>query len=202
MPNYTQETLQIFYNQQIKQYGPSTDALVWHSEDTQRIRYDILCSDLPTTCQTIVDIGCGCGDLYHYLKSHHPPYQYKGMDISANMIVAAQQAYPNGDFTCLDLDTFSIHNRFDVVMASGIFNLRLTNHLDTLLYYIKIMLSMASQQVRFNVLTSKKTSELSGNQFVSINPLFLKKHLLQFCQNIRIIDNYLPNDVTFILNKF
>ncbi len=197
---FNEESLIQHYNKQIAKHGPSIDALQWYSHFTQHTRYEILCHNLPEQIKSICDVGCGCGDLYHYIKLHNLPLSYTGIDISAKMIVAAQKAYPKGIFKCLPINTLSINNRFDCTMASGVFNLKMEDHLNYVLSMIKNMIRISKYQVRFNLLSHKAKKWSKSDTFVYIDPAILQNKLKQDVKKISILDTYLPNDATLILD--
>jgi len=197
LANFTTESLAEYFNQRVTKFGPSTDALQWNSTYSQDTRYHVLMNDLPAQVKFICDLGCGCGDLYHYIKKYNLDYDYVGLDISANMIVAAQQAYPAGDFRCLSFDQCVSVDKFDVVIASGVFNLKCDNHEQYVLDTIETMLAKARYQVRFNMLSDKTVRRVSDNKFVYVNVEQMQQQLNTICE-CQVVEGYLPNDVMFI----
>jgi ubiquinone/menaquinone biosynthesis C-methylase UbiE len=70
-------------------------------------------------CQSILEIGCGNGDLLNALK----PTMGVGVDLSTNMIAKAQTRYPNLQFVCADAQTFDLGEiNFDVIILSDLLN--------------------------------------------------------------------------------
>lgn len=80
-----------FYKASLKRYGLTCKALHWNSEESQAIRFKVLLSlvreDI-SACR-IVDVGCGFGDLYLYMKEK--PLQYTGIDVMEEMVEQAVQ---------------------------------------------------------------------------------------------------------------
>ncbi|RAP27133.1 hypothetical protein DID74_00940 [Candidatus Marinamargulisbacteria bacterium SCGC AG-333-B06] len=201
MPNYTEDSLANYYNQNISKYGNSRKALMWNSHHSQTIRYEKLCDQLDQQHCSICDVGCGCGDLFHYIKYHKLPLDYTGIDISANMIVAAQTAYPTGLFRCLSLDNIIINHSFDCIVASGIFNLRMLDHDNTVFNIIQSMIHGATTHIRFNVLTNDYQHASASQGFVYTDVDALYNRLRPLVSHIHLIRDYLPHDVTFYLEK-
>tara|TARA_B100000427_G_scaffold275521_1_gene244083 strand:+ start:350 stop:955 length:606 start_codon:yes stop_codon:yes gene_type:complete len=201
LPNHTLDSLADYYNKTISKYGNSRKALMWNSHFSQTVRYEILCDQLNQQEYSICDVGCGCGDLFHYIKYHQLPFDYTGIDISANMIVAAQTAYPAGIFRCLSLDEIVINHSFDCIMASGIFNLRMKDHDNTIFNIIKTMIRCANDQVRFNILTDTYKQSLATSDFVYTNIDVLYNRLKPLVRRITLVRDYLPHDITFYLEK-
>lgn len=57
-----------FYISGIIDHGLTPQGLRWHSAHSQEIRFEQLFSLLPAGSFSIVDAGCGFGDLYHYIS--------------------------------------------------------------------------------------------------------------------------------------
>ena len=196
--NVTEE-LAKHYNKLLTRFGPTYSAMQWYSSATQYKRYHVLLQNISPSISSICDIGCGSGDLFHFIKHQKLNLHYTGIDISANMIVAAQRAYPSGTFRCLELRDILPNHTFDLVIASGIFNNQSPNHLNQLINTVKDMITLAKYEVRFNVLshrTVKKETTLIYTNPDDVIPL-LRPH----ANSIEIIDGYLPNDVSFVIQK-
>lgn len=79
----------------------------------------------PLPREKVLDIGCGPGDILHYL----PGVDYLGFDINPQYIRAAQQRFAGrGRFFCGDVGLATIEQEaatFDLVLATGVLH-----HLD------------------------------------------------------------------------
>ncbi|WP_345993043.1 class I SAM-dependent methyltransferase [Sulfurimonas sp. HSL-1716] len=79
-----------FYKASLEKHGFTCRALHWNSERNQEIRFKILLSLLKediTACR-IVDVGCGFGDMYGYMKQK--PLRYTGIDVMDEMVKEAK----------------------------------------------------------------------------------------------------------------
>lgn len=197
--DFTYESLIQHYNNQIKTYGPGVDALQWYSEFTQKERYKIICNYIDEKKPKVLDVGCGCGDLFDYITMKKLDFNYTGIDISAQMIVAAQKAYPSGTFKCLNLNTICTNNNFDYIVASGVFNLKLKDHFNTIIKEIKTMLNYANKKVIINFLSHKVSKWSKSDIFVYTNPQTIINEIKNY--EFKLVDKYLPNDVTLIISK-
>jgi SAM-dependent methyltransferase len=74
---------------------------------------------------SVLDVGCGFGDLLPYLKEKGFAGAYTGVDFVPELIEVGRQAYPDARLEVADFSTFKPHESFDLVLASGIFNARL-----------------------------------------------------------------------------
>jgi SAM-dependent methyltransferase len=104
---------------------------------------------------SIVDVGCGVGDLLGFLRtSGWRTARYDGFDIVPEMIDAARrkQRGHGGRFQVRDVLTEGFPRRYDYVVASGIFNLRVVRHDRFLRRMVEAMYGACLRGVAFNVL--------------------------------------------------
>lgn len=67
---------------------------------------------------SVLDIGCGCGHLYHYLTEHAcmPSHGYAGIDSAADAVRRAASRFPEAGFGQRDYCCESVGSRFDCVI--------------------------------------------------------------------------------------
>jgi SAM-dependent methyltransferase len=75
--------------------------------------------------ESLVDLGCGNGQLLREVAGHHPRITLMGLDLSASQIEANRHAHPGIAWTVADLSNplppgTGIKGRFDVVVAAEI----------------------------------------------------------------------------------
>ena len=168
--SYSIEELTRYFNHRITQFGPTIEGLQWQSRDSQETRYNVIKHHLPNQKSSLLDVGCGCGDFFHYLKKHQLPFHYTGIDVSANMIISAQESYPSGIFKCLSLEEISINHSFDYVVASGTFNIRMYDYQNYLINQLKIMINITKKLMIINFLSHKVAHRSQSKQFIYHNP--------------------------------
>lgn len=71
----------------------------------------------PQKNERILDVGCGTGDLAHEISTHGAHVQ--GIDASQDMIIAAQQKYPDITFYTMDATTLHLTNQFEAVFSNA-----------------------------------------------------------------------------------
>ncbi|WP_051533362.1 methyltransferase domain-containing protein [Anaerovibrio sp. RM50] len=135
MDDKDREKLVSDYRERYHEYGYSPKTLGW-DKGKQDIRFEVLTSQWDIKGKKILDIGCGFGDLNCFLKKKGiDDYEYVGIDMVEELILEARKrnsqngkatiSYICGDF--LDID---IPQKFDYVIASGIFNRKFIGNLD------------------------------------------------------------------------
>lgn len=64
--------------------------------------YDEFC-DLVADNARILEIGCGPGNIAHYLLKHNPHFQLKGLDVAEKMVELARKNNPSAVFEVMDI---------------------------------------------------------------------------------------------------
>ena len=75
-----------------------------------------LCRSLIPPQASVLEIGCGTGDLLHALQ----PRRGMGIDLSPRMVEIAQRKYPELEFAAGDAEALEIEERFDYVLLSDL----------------------------------------------------------------------------------
>jgi len=80
-----------FYHASITEYGLNARGVHWHSSQAQEIRFKQLLALLPADTRSVVDAGCGFGDLYWYMSDNQrTSIEYIGLDALEVMVSEAQ----------------------------------------------------------------------------------------------------------------
>ena len=74
---------------------------------------------------SVLDVGCGTGVLYNYMKEHAGDFNYTGIDLVGDMIDHARKKYPGVVFHVNSLEGLP-ESSFDYIVSSGIYNVRQT----------------------------------------------------------------------------
>lgn len=71
--------------------------------------------------ESILDIGCGEGVLYDYLKrSLTVPFGYQGIDISENAVAKGLQKFPGISLKAMDYDFERLDGRFKLIILNEV----------------------------------------------------------------------------------
>ena len=119
------ERVNQYYNDGLKKYGYDINALASGTEERRRIRFQVLCEVGLTPGCSVLDLGCGFGDFYGYLRGRGISVQYVGYDINPNLIAVAKQIYPDAEFYVKDIQIDSF-DQFDYIVSTSAFNHPLT----------------------------------------------------------------------------
>lgn len=80
--------------------------------------YDLICNAVIKNKATILEIGCGPGNITRYLLSKRPDFNIFGIDISPNMIELAKINNPKTNFAVMDSRNISeIETKYDAIVC-------------------------------------------------------------------------------------
>lgn len=116
---------------------------------------------------SILDVGCGTGDFYNYLKQRGIK-DYLGIDIYHMSVEYAQMKYPEGKFATSDFLTFDLRPlAFDYVFCSGALAAVLaTDNYQMMEAFIAKMWPLAKIGVAFNFLTRENVLDRDRELFL------------------------------------
>jgi SAM-dependent methyltransferase len=155
-----QEQIAEYYGRAFAAHGDTPRGMDWNSEEAQTLRFEKLLQHLPLEGARLLDVGCGTGELYALLRRRGAPIaQYVGIDLVQPMIQTASGKFA-GDvraaFRHGGLDSLG-SERFDIVVASGIFNVKQDAAAEAWETYvfdtIRAMYARADRAIAFNLLT-------------------------------------------------
>ena len=190
------------YEHRITPDRDNHDVLDWASAESQTERFRVLADNVDLAGKSLLDVGCGLGDLLGYLRERGLDTDYTGVDLVAKMVAAAAKLHPTGHFKRADVfaDSTFDPGAFDVVFCSGIFNLNLGNNHDFLSAALPKLVELSREYVVINLLHSRAAFG-AQDEYFHFAPGDVLKILRPLPCSVRIVDDYLPNDFTVICRK-
>lgn len=117
------DALAAHYAKLVRKHGDSAEGAQYIDRSTQEKRFDVLCGVGDVRHATILDFGCGTGQLLAYLKRERAfAGAYTGYDLSEDALAVARARFPEARFECRDILSDPPADAFDYVFVSGVFN--------------------------------------------------------------------------------
>ncbi len=182
-----------FYTAAIKKHGETPKGVHWNSKHSQEKRFEVLTSFIKDEDFSLVDAGCGFGDLYFYMQKKNIHCQrYIGLDLSPSMVKIAQEKTLCEVFEkdiCRDLLPEA-----DYYLCSGAMNI--LSRFDTFLF-IRNCYASSKKGFVFNLLMGEDDS-LVYNHFY---PQELQNLFDDLGAKVSVTKGYLAHDFTVFLKK-
>ena len=156
------KTIIAHYERCLQEHGTGPRAVDWKDEHGATTRYDVMLDLLRTETEpvTLLDFGCGLGDLKHHIDARGLDHvHYVGLDVSPAYAEAARAALPGTTIHCMDvLQDDSALPDYDYIVMNGIFTRRQDlGHADMLAYLERLgsaVFAHARRGLAFNVMSA------------------------------------------------
>lgn len=165
-------------------------AVGWGSRASQTLRFDNLFRGQKLKSTSILDVGCGLGDLVGYLKLQaSEDFTYVGVDVASVLLDEAKLSLQSetclfylGDIFSLDLKTA------DHVVASGTFSLRIAGAREYARQSMARMFELSRVSTALNFLSTKCDYMLDKN--LHYDPSEVLKWALDLCPRVSLHHDY------------
>lgn len=99
---------------------------------------------------SVLDVGCGQGDLYAFLDAQGFRGRYTGVDLSPELIASARERFPTARFVLGDVLESAL-DAHDYVLASGLFDYRTSDSPVRLRATLRRMFALARLGLAWNM---------------------------------------------------
>jgi trans-aconitate methyltransferase len=193
-------TIQHYHRHRIAAFGAGTRALGWRGEPSQHKRFEVIAAASDFNGATVLDVGCGLGDLKAYLDERFDGVRYLGVDQMPEFIAAASQRYahcPRTALYCTDFSTARLPLS-DVVVASGALGYRCAEP-DFHFHMIRRMWAACAGVLVFNCLDEAS---------FAAHPLLVGRNVadvMGLCRSlageVELVRGYLDDDFTVVMRR-
>ncbi|MFC1553944.1 methyltransferase domain-containing protein [candidate division KSB1 bacterium] len=190
-----------FFNSHAKRFGDHVHALGWESDHTQKMRFWVLSEIEDLNGASILDVGCGKGDLLAFFSEQDIRVEYYGVDFSKELITMAKQQYPEANFFYRDFLEDSFYPEIDYTISSGIANIRTPKNKEYIQEVISKMVSISKKGAAVNMLSSYSPETGKDPGIYYFSPEEMLKFAKKLSSDIILRHDYLPNDFTLYIYK-
>jgi len=187
-----------YYSNLLQKHGFDPRSVGWGDrKGKQSLRFEILCQIGKIHGGSLLDVGCGFGDLYGYLKYKKIQVKYLGVDINPELIEIGKKIYPKASLETRDIEQKPFQRKFEWVMASGI-----TSHGSTyphLRKVIKEMFRICSKGVAMNFVSNRVDYKTKGLFYSSPEKILAISKSLS--NRIVLRHDYMPFEFTLYIFK-
>jgi SAM-dependent methyltransferase len=175
-------------------HGPQSSlALGWRDHESQTVRFEALARMADMSDCSILDAGCGYGDLLPYLSTRYSQLHYKGIEQIPEFLEEANKRYGDVPGVVFILGNFAMMNlpQADYVLASGSLNYRSADP-DFIYRIILKLYAACGRGFAFNLLKNIAPNGL----LVTYDCDTIVSFCRTLCDEVKLISNYAEEDYT------
>ncbi len=193
--------LERYYHSQLTGHSAPEKRVGWQTPESQRIRFEALTAVGSLLGAKILDIGCGLGAFWGYLRERDIAVDYTGVDLFFDVIREAKKLYPDAKFEARRILSQPFPARsFDYSFLSGVFNVKVKDNWQYMRAVLASALRQSRKAVAFNVLNTDAGIN-EANRFTVDS-----KELVAFgrglgVSRVHLMDHYHHLDLTLFLYK-
>jgi SAM-dependent methyltransferase len=198
-----QDTIERYTSRYIE-YGYSPKSLGW-DKGKQDIRFKTLTSEYNFTNKTVLDIGCGFGDLNKELsRVYKDSYAYIGIDIVPSLISEGRIRFGDKNSVSFyegDFLSSEFAKPADFAIASGIFNHKLVdgNNYSIIEESMKKAFDLCNDGFAFDFLSDRVDYRLTHTFHSS--PELILSFAYKLSRNVVLKSNYMPFEFSIFVFK-
>ena len=190
------------YSNSYKEHGYSPKALGW-DKGRQEIRFEALLSFFECQGKSILDIGCGFGDINRVLSRKVKSYDYTGIDLVKDLIAEGRLHYPQKNIRFINADflEYPFTENFDIIVASGIFNHKFKSGENDIFVekVLKKAWSLCTYGIAFDFLSDKV--DYCYEHTHHNNPQYILGLGYTLSRNVALLNNYMPFEFCVYVGK-
>jgi SAM-dependent methyltransferase len=190
-----------FHRHRIGVFGRgSVESLGWRDARSQQQRFEVIASACDINGASVLDVGCGQGDLKGFLDERFSGFSYLGLEHVSAFVEQACAAWahcPDTTFVQCDFSAVQLPV-VDCVIASGALGYRCADP-DFHLAMIRRMYAAARRTLVFNLLDADVFPD---------HPLLVgrdRAEVVALCRSlspaVEVIDGYLDDDFTICVRR-
>lgn len=162
------------YADRFKTLGRQVKAVGWSSEDSQRLRFEVLCRNLNLKGKRILDVGCGLGDFVSFLNERTSgDFQYIGIDIVPDFIEQAKRDYVGKNINFVVGDIYkAVFPPVDIAILSGALSFHVEDNQKLLHHTLAKMFEAVTESTALNFLSTYVDYQLDKNHHYNPGEVF------------------------------
>lgn len=200
------EQVRSFYGARFAEHGATAKGVDWKDEASHNLRHRQFLRLLEDHPQAFVlDLGCGFGDFFRFLRQNGFAGRYIGYDLVPSMIEHAIRAYGQSADVQWRVGA-SPEEAADFAFASGIFNVKQTTSDTAWKAYVLSTIDVLARSSRmgfgFNVLSLSSDPERRRPDLYYADPVETLSYCLgRFGRSVALLQDYGLYEFTVLMRK-
>ncbi|MBN1168314.1 class I SAM-dependent methyltransferase [Candidatus Woesebacteria bacterium] len=194
------EEIREAYQEKFDKYGYDPRSLFWKGLGASHQRFRQMWAEIDFNDKSVLDVGCGFGEMARFLTKRYSEVKYTGVDIVPEFINVAREKYPDLRFEVGDYFYDPMNEKFDIVIASGTLNSNVENNMDFRKNAIKVMFEHTKRVLAFNMLGKHPQPENKDDSNIwYADSLEILDYCMSLTRRVAFHANYHPRDFTIFM---
>lgn len=186
------------YNDRLKKYGHSNDTLGW-TKGKHELRYYILLTQWNLENKSVLDFGCGFGDMYNYIKKLGLNLDYYGVDLNEKLILEGKRAYPGANLEVRDALENGLSRKYDYILSSGVHNYKIKDNWSFIEKTFELYNEYSIKGFALNFLSNRVDYTLKDTYHS--DPVKIIELAYKYSNKIVLRNDYMPFEFTVFVDK-
>lgn len=180
------------YKTRIREHGLTTKSLNSGGPEKQRLRHQVHASAVLSDQADVLDVGCGLGEFYAYLKSVGWHGRYVGYDVVEPYIAECRQCFPEATFECRNILEAGISCSVDTIVMSQVFNNRYQHSDNVKVSQTAISLAFQSTKTSVSIDMMSSYVDYQNPALFYYEPEVMFKFAKSVTRRVRLRHDYRP----------
>ena len=195
------EIVKDFFNKLVEKHGYSPKSLAYSGEKSQKIKFNIVTEvGIEDNC-SVLDVGCGFGDYFNYLKQRGiKNVKYCGIDISNKIVDFAKEKNSSVNVIQGNVLDLSDDEKYDYVISLGFNCVKTGSNWETLTQVLDKMWKLSKKGIAYNAVST--FSETSPRKIYFVSPAKVIDYIMtNLTYKVVFRHDYMPHDFTIFAYK-
>tara|TARA_B100000378_G_scaffold127780_1_gene103168 strand:- start:1692 stop:2291 length:600 start_codon:yes stop_codon:yes gene_type:complete len=195
------EIVKDFFNKLVEKYGYSPKSLDYSGEKSQKIKFNIVTEvGIEDNC-SVLDVGCGFGDYFNYLKQRGiKNVKYCGIDISNKIVDLAKEKNSLVNVIQGNVLDLSDDEKYDYVISLGFNAVKTGSNWETLTQVLDKMWKLSKKGIAYNAVST--FSEAKPRKIYFVSPAKVIDYIMNnLTYKVVFRHDYMPHDFTIFAYK-
>lgn len=188
-----------FFQNLYQKHGDSHKSLAYGSQQTQAKKFQVLIEIAPLEGASILDVGCGFGDLVDYVEAAGISIDYTGVELVEEIAQVARKKHPGSEIITGDILDIETDAQYDYVLTTGFNCVRTNRNWEVLCLALEKMLAMCRKGVAAGMVSNYRHPQDESTYYASPEEVF--RYCMSLTTKVILRHDYLPHDFTVYLYK-
>jgi biotin carboxylase/SAM-dependent methyltransferase len=180
------------YQERIRRHGVTFESMASGSLEKQRIRHYTHALALRGDNPAVLDIGCGLGQFYEYLKERGLACRFTGYDLVPEYVAHCRSRFPEAEFETRNIFQTGIGGHFDTIVMSQVLNnhYRDSNNRDVMQTALRLAYAHTRVSVSVDMMSSYVDFQSAELYYYSPEEVF--RFAKSFCRRVILRHDFRP----------